>query len=83
MRPASERYKEIERITLKTETGVEMAVLLKVNDVRIYRIEYWLDGKMLKPERFEGRLMAKDVWDQIKQRLQGHTPKLDVEVEEA
>lgn len=83
MKPIDERYTEVERITLKTETGVEIAVLLKINHFRVYRMEYWIDGKLIKPARYDGANLAKNAWNHLKERLLGHSPKLDVEVKEA
>lgn len=75
-------FREVERITLTSDTGIETAVLLKVNDIRLFRIEFYLDEQPIKPKLYTGKNKAYTVWDELKQRLLRHTPALEAKIEE-
>lgn len=58
-------FQEAERITLKLEGGGELLILLKVNVARTFRMEYFLNGQLLKPKPFGGKTKAYKAWAEL------------------
>lgn len=62
-------FKEVERIGLKLEEGGELIISLKTNEVRTYKIEFYLNGSLIKPENFGGKQLAYKRWASLIREL--------------
>ena len=62
-------FKEVERLSLKLEQGGELIISLKCNDVRVFRLEYLLNGQILKPENIQGKKLAHNRWAEVMGKL--------------
>lgn len=58
-------FREAEKISLKLEGGGELLIVLKVNAARTFRIEYFLNGKLVKPKPLNGKIMAYKDWAEL------------------
>ncbi len=58
-------FQEDQRISINLEGGGELLILLKVNIARTYRIEYFLNGKLIKPKPFGGKTKAFKAWAEL------------------
>lgn len=58
-------FKEVERATLKFEQGGELIISLKCNEVRVFKLEYLMNGKILKPENIQGKNLAYKRWAEL------------------
>lgn len=58
-------FKEVERLALKFEQGGELLILLKCNEVRVFKLEYYLNGDLLRPENIQGKNLAYKRWAEL------------------
>src|SRR5271169_3499620 len=63
------KFNEEERITVKLEGGKELLILLTANIVRTFKIEFYLDNKLIKPKRYGGRIKAYEAWQNLSKML--------------
>ncbi len=59
-------FKVEDRLEIKLEHGGILEIQLKANDVRVFKIEYFLNGHLLKPENWQGKHKAYKRWSELK-----------------
>jgi len=62
-------FKPVEEVVLKLEQGNELKICLMENEVRIFKVEFYLDGIPLKPYRFTGKIKALQFWTKLIPKL--------------
>lgn len=62
-------FQDVEKISLKLEGGGELLILLKVNIARTFRIEYFLNGELIKPFPLSGKTKAYKKWAEMIRNL--------------
>lgn len=62
-------FAEVERIAIKLDQGGELLILLKMNEIRIFKLEYYLNGQLLKPENLKGKNLAYKRWSELMTNL--------------
>ena len=62
-------FKEVAKINLKTERGGDFQILLKMNDARIYKMEYYFEGELLKPKLLHGTRIAYAKWNKLLEKF--------------
>ncbi len=62
-------FKPVEELILKLEQGNELRICLMENEVRIFKIEFYLDGFPLRPYRFTGKIKALQSWTKLIAKL--------------
>lgn len=67
-------FKPEDRITLKLENGGYFEIQIQANEVRVFKIEYFLNGERIKPENYKGKTKAYERWAQIKCSLIENSP---------
>lgn len=59
-------FVEYDRIVVPLKQGGEFVIVMKVNDIRVFKIEYLLNGISIKPENVQGKNLAAQRWAEIK-----------------
>lgn len=67
-------FEEVERITLNTEQGSTLLIVLKKNQVNTYKLEHYLNGDLLKPENLSGKSVAYKRWAELVMKIAENRP---------
>lgn len=67
-------FEEVERITLNTEQGSTLLVVLKRNQASTYKLEYYLNGDLLKPKNLSGKSVAYKRWAEVVMKIAENRP---------
>lgn len=63
-----------DRITFQLDHGGIFEIQIKANQVRVFKIEYYLNGQLLRPENFKGKMSAYKRWAELKCSLIENSP---------
>ncbi len=73
-KPKYGTFEEVEKIVLDTKQGSQIEIFLKKNQIRTFRIEYFLNGQLLKPKNVGAKQNAYKEWAKLIQKIVENSP---------